>query len=128
MKIKLFESFNIHNNMKNDILSIFVELIDIGYNVDVDIEKHSSGDQISIIIDNDLFTDLSQFIDYFKMFEEYIFNYLKNYEISYKLGLKYVSNTDNLYYKYMGETYEELLKREMPTKFIKEIIIIVIED
>ena len=60
--IKLFEMFNIRENTKDDIFGIFVELEDIGYKIEVDIDQSTSGDQIYICISKDEFNyDSSSF-------------------------------------------------------------------
>jgi hypothetical protein len=128
--IKLFESFNIRENTKDDIFGIFVELEDIGYKIEVDIDKSSSGDQIYICISKDEFNyDLEIIGEYMEMLEDYLKTYLDNYEIIYRAAYMFsYSTANNLESKYMGKTYSEFMKKNVFTKSLREIRILIIEE
>jgi len=134
--IKLFESFNIRENTKDDIFGIFVELGDIGYKIEVDIDKSSSGDQIYICISKDEFNyDLEIIGEYMEMLEDYLKTYLDNYEIIYRGAYMFSYCTaDNLESKYMGKTYSEFMKKNVFTKSwwpqdsLRQIRILIIEE
>ena len=128
--IKLFEMFNIRKNTKDDIFGIFVELEDIGYKIEVDIDQSTSGDQIYICISKDKFNyDLEIIGEYMEMLEDYLKTYLDKYEIIYRAAYMFsYSTADNLESKYMGKTYNEFMKKNVFSKLLKEIRILVIEE
>lgn len=128
--IKLFEMFNIRENTKDDIFGIFVELEDIGYKIEVDIDQSTSGDQIYICISKDKFNyDLEIIGEYMEMLEDYLKTYLDKYEIIYRAAYMFsYSTADNLESKYMGKTYNEFMKKNVFSKLLKEIRILVIEE
>ena len=76
--IKLFESFDIREeNTKSDIYGIFVELVDLGYEIEVDIDRSVTGDQIYVEISKDYFGDnLEKIGEYTEMLEDYLKEYL----------------------------------------------------
>jgi len=132
--IKLFESFDIREeNTKSDIYGIFVELVDLGYEIEVDIDRSVTGDQIYVEISKDYFGDnLEKIGEYTEMLEDYLKEYLNNYEVIYRAGYKFsYSSTDNLDYRYMGNTYNEFMKRMYENNFsksLKSIRILVLEQ
>lgn len=128
--IKLFEMFNIRENTKDDIFGIFVELEDIGYKIEVDIDQSTSGDQIYICISKDKFNyDLEIIGEYMEMLEDYLKTYLDKYEIIYRAAYMFsYSTADNLESKYMGKTYNEFMKKNVFSKSLREIRILVIEE
>lgn len=132
--IKVFEIFDIREeNTKADIYGIFVELVDLGYEIEVDIDRSVTGDQIYISITKDYFgDDLEKIGEYTEMLEDYLKEYLNNYEVIYKAGYSFVSYDDNnLAYRYMGNTYNEFMKRMYKNDFsksLKSIRILVLEQ
>jgi hypothetical protein len=141
--IKLFEIFNIRENTKDDIFGIFVELQDIGYKIEVDIDKSrrfdgcTSGDQIFrkhiyICISKDEFNyDLEIIGEYMEMLEDYLKTYLDKYEIIYRAAYMFsYSTADNLESKYMGKTYNEFMKKNhfWSSKLLRQIRILIIEE
>lgn len=128
--IKLFEMFNIRENTKDDIFGIFVELQDIGYKIEVDIDKSTSGDQIYICISKDEFNyDLEIIGECMEMLEDYLKTYLDKYEIIYRAAYMFsYSTADNLESRYMGKTYNEFMKKNVFSKSLRQIRILVIEE
>jgi hypothetical protein len=111
--IKLFEKFDIRENTKDDIYGIFVELRDIGYDIEVHITKCKSGDQITVMIYksdelDEKFDDLEEIVECLKMFEDYLKIYLKEYDINY-YGDYRSTPTDILKQRYIGKTHHSIL-------------------
>ena len=64
-----------------------------------------------------------------EMLEDYLKTYLDKYEIIYRAAYMFsYSTADNLESKYMGKTYNEFMKKNVFSKLLKEIRILVIEE
>lgn len=129
--IKLFEKFDIRENIKDDIHGIFVELKDIGYDIEVHITKCKSGDQITVMIYksdelDEKFDDLEEICECLKMFEDYLKIYLKEYEIKYYGNYRF-TNTDILQERYIGKTHHHILNNTFK-EYLREITILIIEE
>ncbi len=122
--IKLFEKFDIRENTKNDIHGIFVELKDIGYDIEVHINKSSNQITVMIYKSDELdekFNDLEEIVDCLKMFEDYLKIYLKEYDINYYGDYRFLPD-DILKQKYIGKTHQSILDNNEFLRGIKILI------